>query len=119
MEKKYLIITGASKGIGFATASLFIENHWEVINISRSPCHLEHVVNISADLACPDVVNDIKNQVDSIIQSKAIICVVHNAALYNQDSLQILDVQKLRAVLEIGLIFPLIVNQFLLEKMIN
>ncbi|WP_028388723.1 SDR family NAD(P)-dependent oxidoreductase [Legionella fairfieldensis] len=118
MEKKYLIITGASKGIGFATAKLFIENHWNVINISRSPCQLEQVINISADLACSDVVSDIKKQIDSIIKSKVIICVVHNAALYNQDTLQSLDIQKLREVLEISLIFPLAINQYLLEKMI-
>ena len=39
--KKFLIITGGSSGIGFATAKLFQENNYSIINLSRSKIDLE------------------------------------------------------------------------------
>ena len=33
--KKIAIVTGASRGIGYATASLFVDKGWQVITCSR------------------------------------------------------------------------------------
>ena len=37
MKKRYVVITGASRGIGRATWELFAKNNWFVIGIGRSP----------------------------------------------------------------------------------
>ena len=46
MSKKYLVLTGGSRGIGLATAKLFLEKGFQVINLSRNLCPLIDVVNI-------------------------------------------------------------------------
>ena len=51
MSKKYLVITGGSRGIGLAIAKLFLEKRFQVINLSRNLCPLTDVVNIQMDLA--------------------------------------------------------------------
>ena len=50
---QYLVITGASSGIGLAAAAAFIEAGYKVINLSRKPCDLGGVVSIPCDLADP------------------------------------------------------------------
>lgn len=47
---KTVVITGASKGIGYATAKAFIDRSWEVICLSRTPCNLLGVWNIQCDI---------------------------------------------------------------------
>lgn len=117
MDKKYLVITGASSGIGFATAKLFVKNNWQVINISRSLCQIPEVYNIISDLSKPDSSPYINKELNKLIHSQAIICLTHNAAVYNKDSIQSLDMDKLRLVMEANLISPLAINQYLIPKM--
>ena len=45
------IITGASSGIGAATAARFEAAGYKTINISRRPCPVSGVINIAGDLA--------------------------------------------------------------------
>lgn len=47
---KTIVITGASKGIGRATAKVFLDNSWQVICLSRTPCNLMGVWNIPCDI---------------------------------------------------------------------
>ena len=49
-----IVITGASRGIGFATAQRMLEAGFRVINLSRSPSQLEGVVDIATALAASD-----------------------------------------------------------------
>ena len=48
---KHLIISGASQGIGKATAQLFSDGGYTVINLSRRKCDVEGVQNISCDFS--------------------------------------------------------------------
>jgi len=50
-KPKFLIVTGASKGIGKASAERFIGAGYQVINLSRSPCNVSGVTNIEWDLS--------------------------------------------------------------------
>ncbi|HBF63244.1 MAG TPA: short-chain dehydrogenase, partial [Gammaproteobacteria bacterium] len=42
---------GASAGIGAATAELFQNNGFDIVNLSRKPCPVAGVTNIPCDLA--------------------------------------------------------------------
>ena len=48
---KALVITGGSKGIGFATSKLFYESDYKIINLSRTQSSLDFVHNIKVDLS--------------------------------------------------------------------
>ena len=52
--KKVLVITGASKGIGRSTASIFLQSGYKVINLSRSNPNLDNIIHISADFSDSD-----------------------------------------------------------------
>ena len=47
---KTAIISGASSGIGAATAQKFIELGYTVVNIARRKSPVDNVINVSADL---------------------------------------------------------------------
>jgi len=115
--KPQLIITGASKGIGQATAKLFLQNEWDVLNISRSPCPLENIENIKLDL---ENIEGSLAQLDPVkkrLDKKKIVCLIHNAACLKKDSIDSLDPDSFRSILNINLIAPLVLNQFFLEGM--
>ncbi|MCL2938570.1 MAG: SDR family NAD(P)-dependent oxidoreductase [Trichodesmium sp. MAG_R02] len=63
MSKKYLVITGGSRGIGLAIAKLFLEKRFQVINLSRNLCPLTDVVNIQMDLATKGCEENLKKEV--------------------------------------------------------
>src|SRR6185312_15222535 len=101
--KKIAIITGASKGIGKVTASLFIENDWQVINIARHACDLNSITNFKIDLA--DVDWEQKNQnAFQILQDAEQICLVHNACAYEKGTVANLNSETFRSVLEVNLV---------------
>ena len=49
-DKKVVIVTGASRGIGLATAALFRDKRYAVYALSRSGCTLEGIHSIICDI---------------------------------------------------------------------
>lgn len=108
-----LIITGASAGIGKATAAYFIEKSWNVVNLSRRKCPVAGVQSIQVDLSRPGFLADIQAELESAVSGEDRICLVHNAAWLNKDSLQNLSGDVFREIQEINIIAPQVLNQFL------
>jgi len=111
---KLAIITGASAGIGRSSAETFLAQDYTVLNLSRRPCPIAGVHNITCDLASP---SDIDAACDSLFESiKAASCValVHNACQMRKDSATACDSDSLREVLETNLIAVNSLNQKLL-----
>ncbi|MCE2437267.1 MAG: SDR family oxidoreductase [Pseudomonadales bacterium] len=106
MTGKLLVLTGASSGIGLATAERFCERHYRVINISRRPCPLDGVQTLSCDLSVPHFENELASKLASAIGEDGEICLVHNAATYRRDKSGWLTNDELRRVLEVNLLAP-------------
>lgn len=114
----YAVITGASQGIGKATAEFFLANNWKVINLSRKNCELPQVSNINVDLSAVNWQMQTKEKLLGLFSEPARICLVHNAAAYYKDNIYNLDLAKFRNMLEINLVTPLQLNQLLLRYML-
>lgn len=82
------IITGASSGIGAATAQLFLQQSFSVINVSRRPCPVSGVDNLCGDLVTTDAVRTVAEGLASAVRTQEAIevCLIHNAALMLKDS---------------------------------
>lgn len=82
------IVTGASSGIGAATARKFLQQGFTVYNVSRRPCPVEGVDNICGDLASRATVSALAEDIETQLQTHepTEICLVHNAALMLKDT---------------------------------
>ncbi|MGI9284635.1 MAG: SDR family oxidoreductase [Pseudomonadales bacterium] len=114
---RYLLITGASKGIGFATAQCFVEQGYKVVNISRSPCEIADVTNLQIDLTTPGWEEANGAAILAALGNPEQLCVVHNAALLEKDTIKDLNASRLRNVLELNVVAAVLLNQIVLAKM--
>ena len=114
----YLVITGASRGIGKETAAIFLNAGWSVINISRSPCNIPNVINFLADLSAPDWTKGIEASLLETLKNPSKISLIHNAAINTKDTIFNLEMDVFRKNVEINVVAPLQLNQLLLKKML-
>ena len=113
---KTLIITGASKGIGFQVAKMAVEKSYRVINISRSDAAHASIENHNIDLAAPDAADKFALLVEEL-QIDGHITLVHNAAELKSDSAANTATADFRHTLELNVVAPHILNQILIPKM--
>ena len=113
---KTVIITGASRGIGQASAETFRRAGDRVINISRSASPLSGVENCSIDLSEKQAEAAVRQFVDTEIEPGVII-LVHNAARLSSDSIKEVDLDRFRADLALNVIAPQLLNKALLPQM--
>lgn len=114
---KTLIITGGSRGIGLATASLFSLHGYQVINLSRTPIPLDNALHLPVDLSEPDWNRACMGKIHAHIQNQRHLVLVHNAGLLYKDSVVDVTRDALQRVLQINLIAPVQLNQLLLPLM--
>ena len=114
--QKILIITGASRGIGLATAQLFLENGFRVINLSRSRSPLDGIENLDVDLST-DWHAVIQTQLLPLLGGAEQIALVHNAGTIIKDSVQTLDIDAFKRVLDINVVAPAQLTHLLLPHM--
>lgn len=111
------IISGASVGIGSATASAFLAEGFRVFNLARRACPIEGVENLHCDLANPESITAVCDALaDPIVQS-ASVALVHNASQMRKDSAASCDSQSLREVLETNVVGLNSLNQRLLPAL--
>jgi NAD(P)-dependent dehydrogenase (short-subunit alcohol dehydrogenase family) len=113
---KTLIITGASKGIGFQVAKMAAEKSYRVINISRSDAAHASIENHNIDLAAPDAADKFALLVEEL-QIDGHITLIHNAAELKSDSAANTATSDFRHTLELNVVAPHILNQILIPKM--
>tara|TARA_B100001769_G_scaffold200607_1_gene160462 strand:+ start:803 stop:1573 length:771 start_codon:yes stop_codon:yes gene_type:complete len=116
---KHLIITGASSGIGYATAKLFQEDGYQVINLSRSKINLKNANHLTADLSKRDWSNEVIKKLSSILTDSSEISLIHNASMMQSDNVENIDINNLRDIYEVNLVAPAILNKIIIPYMKN
>jgi NAD(P)-dependent dehydrogenase (short-subunit alcohol dehydrogenase family) len=114
---KNLVITGASSGIGQATAAAFNAAGYNVINLSRRPCPESGVTSIACDLSQLNFSQDIAALLKELLGERGETVLIHNAALLANDSVSATDSEDFRRILEINLVAPNSLNQLLIPLM--
>ncbi len=115
-RKPLLIITGASSGIGYATAENFLSHGFDVLNISRNDCALSEVYTINLDLLHAKE-KTIKTQLLLHISEKRRIVLVHNAALCYNDTINNFKSESWQDTFTLNVSLPALLSQWLLPKM--
>ncbi len=113
----HLVITGASAGIGAATADLFKSNGFTVVNLSRRPCPVAGVTNIACDLSEQNFIAGITAELTDALVGAKQVTLVHNAALLINDNIASTASEQLRRVLEINIVAANSLNQLLIPQM--
>ena len=116
---KHLIITGASSGIGYATAKLFQEDGYQVINLSRSKINLKNATHLTADLSKRDWSNEVSKKLSLILTDSSEISLIHNASMMQSDNIENIDIDNLRDIYEVNLVAPAILNKIIIPYMKN
>lgn len=113
---KLAIVTGASAGIGLATAEKFLDHGYEVVNLSRRPCPLPAVTHIRCDLAA-DFVDEIAGALGPILERADEIALIHNASRLANDTATETASGDLRTVLDINVVAINTLNRLVLPHM--
>ncbi|MBT4521566.1 MAG: SDR family oxidoreductase [Halieaceae bacterium] len=111
---KTAIITGASTGIGCASAQLFCDAGYDVFNLSRRECPVAGVNNIQCDMTSATAIDEACAVLIKAIAGHSSVALVHNACRMNKDSTTQCSSENLRQALEVNLIAANSINQQLL-----
>ncbi len=111
------IITGASVGIGEASARTFLARGYEVYNLSRRPCPVSGVNNIACDLSSEEAIDKAADTLLKTIGNSDCVALLHNACQMRKDSATECSSESLREVLETNLIAVNSLNQRLLPSL--
>jgi len=114
---KTLLITGASAGIGLATARRFAAAGYAVTNISPRPCTLPAVNHLSGDLSDANFLDALGERLGEALASADAVAVIHNASRLLNDSAADTPSDQLRAVMEINLAAPNTLNRFVIPRL--
>lgn len=114
---KAAIITGASVGIGSATAAAFAGAGFTVYNLSRRPCPVAGVTNLPTDLSSDEAIAGTCATLVAALAGVREVSLVHNAAQMRKDSALDCASDSLRAVLETNVVAINTLNVRLLPHM--
>ncbi len=113
---KVAVITGASRGIGSATAESFLQLGWKVINISRTANPHPDIINVSFDLRSSDC-SQLATQICPILQQAETVSLIHCAAQLVCDTIDTLKPTKLAEMLQVNVATPILLTQALISNM--
>ncbi|CAA0124020.1 3-oxoacyl-[acyl-carrier-protein] reductase FabG [Halioglobus japonicus] len=114
---KAAIITGASVGIGRATAQAFLDEGFNVFNLARRECPIAAVTNLACDLANVQAIARCAEKLTATLANCTEVALVHNASQMRKDSANDCASDSLEAVLATNVIAINSLNQLLLPAM--
>jgi 3-oxoacyl-[acyl-carrier protein] reductase len=111
---KAAIITGASAGIGSATARVFLEVGFAVFNLARRPCPVQGVSNLACDLSSEAAIASACANLQQAVSGCTEVALVHNASQMLKDRADDCASDSLRQVMATNVIAVNSLNQRLL-----
>lgn len=114
---KLLVITGASAGIGAATAAAFLDAGYAVVNLSRRPCPVSGAVHVTCDLSNPLFLDAVADQVGPMLQEAEQTALVHNASRLSSDTAVTTPSDALREIIELNVVAANTLNQYVIPTM--
>ena len=114
---KLAIVTGASAGIGLATARSFLANGDEVVTLSRRPCPLPEVTHVRCDLSTPEDLAVASETFVPLLHQAERVALIHNAARLANDTATTTPSEGLREVLEVNVVAVNSLNRLVLPHM--
>lgn len=115
---KLLVISGASRGIGAATANRFLDGGYRVISLSRSPGSNAAIEHISTDFLQPGWHQEIAGPLREMISGKTHISLIHNASIIKKDSV-LNAANNLAEVMKMNLIAAQRLNELVIPQMLE
>ncbi len=115
-----IVITGASRGIGFELAKLFLKNNHQVICLTRNTSTLnefkhDNLTSISTDLASQESMN---NALEIIKKDfKTIDCIIHNAGTLINKPFEQISLQEIENVYKVNVFASFYITQKLVHLM--
>ncbi|HSG89335.1 MAG TPA: SDR family oxidoreductase [Pseudomonadales bacterium] len=114
---KTAILTGASAGIGATTAGLLVADGWKVVNLSRRPCPVAGVEQITCDFADPAAVEGACTALGPHLRAADRLLLIHNASLLRNDCAGAVPTEDFARVLQVNLMAPNAFNNAVLPHM--
>ena len=114
---KLLVITGASAGIGAATAAAFLDAGYAVVNLSRRPCPVSGAVHVACDLSNPGFLDAVADQVGPMLQEAEQTALIHNASRLSSDTAVTTPSDALRETIELNVVAANTLNQYVIPTM--
>lgn len=112
------VVTGASAGIGRATAQRFVDDGWEVWNLSRRRCPVDGVHQLTTDLADPASRAAAISTLRDALEGAPRVCLVHNAAVMPQDRIGALDADEMDRALCVNVTAPAVLTSELRDRLV-
>lgn len=110
------IVTGASAGIGAATAQRLAADGWQVVNLSRRPCPIDGVDSIATDLSKP-LPDSLVETLRARCRAASRVAVVHNAGLLASDDARSIGAARLHDALQVNVVAPAVLNAALIDAL--
>src|ERR1700732_4614119 len=111
---KHILITGASKGIGRATADALVDQGWAVIGVARQSPRSFPGVFLQADLADPDQTGALAND---LAARKNVLGIVNNVGVARHETIDNVEIDAFAAVMDLNVRPALQLTQSLLPNM--
>jgi len=102
---KTVVITGASRGIGLATAKVFLDNGWRVIGTylnTQIPIKDKNLTAIKYDQSDPNSIMELTQKIKEI--TPKIDALINNAGILLDTDDEIADPMKVRKTLEVNVV---------------